>query len=176
MSPNFFVSGSFSFLLCAFPGNCCRFCLSLRTRGKLQKNCKNGEFRSDPIYANPVRNFPKVGRGFMNKQEKGRTANLWFVQSPTSGALNQPLEVPDLTDTQTQNNKPSMTSTTSAILCKLYQSVQYFVVSCMVIFSSTVQSLNVHRHGAWLAIISNVRTPANPEGPASAGARFACRR
>ena len=50
------VSKDFS-VFCTFPGSCCRLSLSLRLRGNC-KNPKKRKFRSDPIYTNPVRNFP----------------------------------------------------------------------------------------------------------------------
>ena len=44
-------------VFCTFPGSCCRLSLSLRLRGNC-KNPKRRKFRSDPVYTNPVRNFP----------------------------------------------------------------------------------------------------------------------
>ena len=64
--PLFFVFLCFSLFLlvtkdfsvfCTFPGSCCRLSLSLRLRGNC-KNPKKRKFRSDPVYTNPVRNFP----------------------------------------------------------------------------------------------------------------------
>ena len=51
-----FVSEDFS-VFCTFPSSCCRLSLSLRLWGNC-KNPKKRKFRSDPIYTNPVRNFP----------------------------------------------------------------------------------------------------------------------
>ena len=50
------VSTDFS-VFCTFPGSCCRLSLSLRLWGNC-KNLKKRKFRSDPVYTNPVRNFP----------------------------------------------------------------------------------------------------------------------
>ena len=50
------VSKDFS-VFCTFPGSCCRLSLSLWLRGNC-KNPKKRKFRSDPVYPNPVRNFP----------------------------------------------------------------------------------------------------------------------
>ena len=50
------VSKDFS-VFCTFPGSCCRLSLSLRLRGNC-KNPKKRKFRSEPVYTNPVRNFP----------------------------------------------------------------------------------------------------------------------
>ena len=51
----FFVSGEFS-VFCTFPGSCCRLSLTLRPPGKQQK-IQRRDFRSDPVYTNPLETF-----------------------------------------------------------------------------------------------------------------------
>ena len=49
---SFLVSGEFC-VFCIFPSSCCRLSLNLP-----KKTAKKRVFRSDPVYTNPVRNFP----------------------------------------------------------------------------------------------------------------------